>query len=131
MVNVFSLPPSIEHYGCMVDLLGRAGHLEEAHNLIKDMPMEPNTIVWGASAGGCRLPRDTKLAEPVLKKLIELEPWNSEEEDEHILSWHSEKLAVAFGLISTGPNAVIQGGLLVKWHMNWLQKHYRINGYGV
>ncbi|KAL1346673.1 hypothetical protein HN51_020264 [Arachis hypogaea] len=77
MSHVFSLCPTIEHYGCMVDLLSRAGLLVEAHNLIKSMPMKPNTIVLGALLGGCRLHRDTKLAEPVLKQLIELEPWNS------------------------------------------------------
>ncbi|XP_024968033.1 putative pentatricopeptide repeat-containing protein At3g08820 [Cynara cardunculus var. scolymus] len=77
MKRVFSLTPSIEHYGCMVDLFGRAGLLNEAHLLIKGMPMEPNAIVWGALLSGCRLHRDTQLAEYVLKRLIKLEPWNS------------------------------------------------------
>ncbi|KAK1411845.1 hypothetical protein QVD17_32640 [Tagetes erecta] len=77
MTRVYSLTPSIEHYGCMVDLLGRAGLLNEAHRLIKGMPMKPNAIVWGALLSGCRLHKHTQLAEYVLKKLIELEPWNS------------------------------------------------------
>ncbi|EOY19146.1 Pentatricopeptide repeat (PPR) superfamily protein, putative isoform 1 [Theobroma cacao] len=198
MSRVFSLTPTIEHYGCMVDLLGRAGLLDEAHQLIKNMPMEANSIVWGALLGGCRLHKDTQLVEHVLKKLIELEPWNSgnyvllsniysashkwddaakirsimnergiqkvpgyswievngfvheflvgdkshplsemiytklgelakelkaagyvptteyvlfdieEEEKEHFLGCHSEKLAIAFGLISTAPTDVIR-----------------------
>ncbi|XP_040994937.1 putative pentatricopeptide repeat-containing protein At3g08820 [Juglans microcarpa x Juglans regia] len=74
---VFSVTPTIEHYGCMVDLLGRAGLLDEAHQLITSMPVEANAIVWGALLSGCRLHRNTKLAEHVLKKLIQLEPWNS------------------------------------------------------
>jgi hypothetical protein len=168
--------------------------LDEAHQLIKSMPMEANAIVWGALLGGCRLHRDTQLVEVVLKKLIALEPWHSgnyvllsniyaashkweeaakirsimsergvkkipgyswievdgvvhqflvgdtshplsekiyakhgelakdlkaagyvpttdhvlfdieEEEKEHFIGCHSEKLAVAFGLISTAPN---------------------------
>ncbi|XP_061337568.1 putative pentatricopeptide repeat-containing protein At3g08820, partial [Gastrolobium bilobum] len=77
MSHVFSVTPAIEHYGCMVDLLARAGLLFEAQNLIKSMPMKANAIVWGALLGGCRLHRDTQLAEHVLKQLIELEPWNS------------------------------------------------------
>ncbi|KAI9153860.1 hypothetical protein LWI28_017577 [Acer negundo] len=77
MSRVFSLTPRIEHYGCMVDLLGRSGLLDEAHQLIKSMPMEPNTIVWGALLGGCRLHKNTDLAEHVLNQLIVLEPWNS------------------------------------------------------
>ncbi|TKY68176.1 putative pentatricopeptide repeat-containing protein [Spatholobus suberectus] len=77
MSGVFSVTPTIEHYGCMVDLLARAGLLVEAQDLIKSMPMKANAIVWGALLGGCRLHKDTQLAEHVLKQLIELEPWNS------------------------------------------------------
>ncbi|KAL5723135.1 hypothetical protein ACHQM5_006564 [Ranunculus cassubicifolius] len=75
--RVYSLIPRIEHYGCMVDLLGRAGLLNEAHILIKDMPFQANAVVWGALLGGCKIHKDTQLAEHVLKQLIELEPWNS------------------------------------------------------
>lgn len=77
MGSFFALAPSIEHYGCMVDLLSRAGLLGEAHELIKSMPMKANAVVWGALLGGCRIHRDTQLAEHVLKQLIELEPWSS------------------------------------------------------
>ncbi|KAK9124658.1 hypothetical protein Sjap_014260 [Stephania japonica] len=77
MSHTYSMKPRIEHYGCMVDLLGRAGLLDEAHQLIKDMPFEANAIVWGALLGGCRIHKNTQLAEYVLKRLIELEPWNS------------------------------------------------------
>ncbi|KAK6779379.1 hypothetical protein RDI58_021563 [Solanum bulbocastanum] len=77
MTHLYSLEPAIEHYGCMVDLLGRAGLLDEAHSLIESMPMKPNAVIWGALLSGCRLHHDTKLAEHVLKQLIELEPWNS------------------------------------------------------
>lgn len=48
MKSLYNLSPSIEHYGCMVDLLGRAGLLEEAKELIKKMPMKPNAVIWGA-----------------------------------------------------------------------------------
>ncbi|OVA17222.1 Pentatricopeptide repeat [Macleaya cordata] len=77
MTLVYHLIPRIEHYGCMVDLLGRAGLLDKAYQLIKDMPMEANAVIWGALLGGCRIHRDTRLAEPVLKQLIQLEPWNA------------------------------------------------------
>lgn len=77
MDRVYSLSPSIEHYGCLVDLLGRAGQLDEAHRLIRSMPTEANTIIWGALLGGCRMHRHTQLGELAVKKLIELEPWNS------------------------------------------------------
>ncbi|KAI0501885.1 hypothetical protein KFK09_016830 [Dendrobium nobile] len=77
MGQVYCLSPRIEHYGCMVDLLGRNGLLEEAYQLINEMPVEANAVVWGALLGGCRIHRKIDLAEHVLKKLIVLEPHNS------------------------------------------------------
>ncbi|XAR55942.1 hypothetical protein NMG60_11036194 [Bertholletia excelsa] len=198
MKESYYLTPTIEHYGCMADLLGRAGLLEEAYELINTMPMEANAIVWGALLSGCRVHRNTQMAELALEQLIELEPWNSsnyvllsniysathrwddaekvrssmiergikkapgyswievdgvvheflvgdkshplsdkiyaklgelseklraegyvpttefvlfdieDEEKEHFLGCHSEKLAIAFALISTAPNHVIR-----------------------
>ncbi|XP_057549648.1 putative pentatricopeptide repeat-containing protein At3g08820 [Amaranthus tricolor] len=75
--HVYSMSPTIEHYGCMVDLLSRSGLLNEAYHFIHSMPMEPNVIVWGALLSGCRLHRNTHLAEHVLEQLIQLQPWNS------------------------------------------------------
>ncbi|KAJ0234004.1 putative pentatricopeptide repeat-containing protein [Hirschfeldia incana] len=75
--SVYSLKRTVEHYGCMVDLWGRAGKLGEAYRLICDMPMKPNAIIWGALLTGCRLVKETRLAERVLKELIALEPWNA------------------------------------------------------
>ncbi|XP_072953845.1 putative pentatricopeptide repeat-containing protein At3g08820 [Typha angustifolia] len=77
MTRVYAISPRIEHYGCMVDLLGRAGLLEEAHQWIKEMPVEANAVVWGALLSGCKIHRDTRMAEHVLKQLIQLEPRNS------------------------------------------------------
>ncbi|RYR47948.1 hypothetical protein Ahy_A07g033932 isoform B [Arachis hypogaea] len=71
MSHVFSLSPTIEHYGCMVDLLSHVGLLVEAHNLNKNMAMKPNTIVLGGIIGRMRLHCDTKLAEPMLKQVID------------------------------------------------------------
>ena len=77
MTQSYRISSRIEHYGCMVDLLSRAGLLEEAHRLIQDMPMQANAVIWGALLGGCKIHRDAGLAEHALKKLILLEPWNS------------------------------------------------------
>jgi pentatricopeptide repeat protein len=52
---VYSISASAEHYVCMVDLLGRAGHMQEAEDLIKTMPFEPHVAVWKALLGACRI----------------------------------------------------------------------------
>ena len=68
---------NVDHYGCMVDLLGRAGHVNEAFELINHMPVEPNEVVWGALLGACKIHGNLELGEHVLKKLVELDPQNS------------------------------------------------------
>ncbi|KAJ7978453.1 Pentatricopeptide repeat-containing protein [Quillaja saponaria] len=75
MDQTWGIIPKIEHYGCMVDLLSRAGFLDEAHRLIETMPMKPNDAVWGALLGGCRIHKNAELATRVAQKLlIELNP---------------------------------------------------------
>ncbi|XP_051135045.1 putative pentatricopeptide repeat-containing protein At3g08820 [Andrographis paniculata] len=77
MSRAYFVAPTVEHYGSVVDLLARAGLLEKAYRIVRSMPMKANAIVWGALLGGCRLYKDTRLAEVVLKELIALEPRNS------------------------------------------------------
>nr|GFB60668.1 hypothetical protein [Tanacetum cinerariifolium] len=54
MVSKHHIEPKLEHYGCMVDLLGRDGLVKEAFNLVKSMPMKPNAALWGALLSSCR-----------------------------------------------------------------------------
>ncbi|GMH00389.1 hypothetical protein Nepgr_002228 [Nepenthes gracilis] len=76
MERNFNITPKLEHYGCMVDLLGRAGKLHEAYNLIQHMPMKPDSVVWGALLGACSFHGNVDVAEKAAVTLIELEPWN-------------------------------------------------------
>ncbi|KAA8548666.1 hypothetical protein F0562_000350 [Nyssa sinensis] len=62
MKETHGISPQIVHFGCMVDLLGRAGLLGEALDLIKSMPMEPNDVVWGALLAACRTHKNDKMA---------------------------------------------------------------------
>ncbi|KAK9115538.1 hypothetical protein Sjap_014485 [Stephania japonica] len=77
MSSTYSIEPKVEHYGCVIDLLSRAGHLEEAMDLIEAMPMEPNSSAWGALLGGCRIHGNTEVGELVGKRLIGLQPEHS------------------------------------------------------
>ncbi|KAL4186116.1 hypothetical protein AMTRI_Chr09g12630 [Amborella trichopoda] len=75
--KVYGIMPTVEHYGCMVDLLGRAGLLKEALRFIDCMPIKPHPGLWGALVGACKIHGDFKLGEEVGKRLIELEPHHS------------------------------------------------------
>ncbi|KAL5582226.1 hypothetical protein UlMin_014668 [Ulmus minor] len=68
--------PQVEHYGCVVDLLGRGGRLEEAFRLVQSMPVEPNAIIWGTLLGSCRVHNAMELAREVLELMVPQEPGN-------------------------------------------------------
>lgn len=53
---------TIQHYNCMVDLLGRAGHLEDAVAMLKKFPSQPNLVTWSTLLGACRKWGDIELA---------------------------------------------------------------------
>ncbi|KAG6483425.1 pentatricopeptide repeat-containing protein At4g38010 [Zingiber officinale] len=74
MTESYNLPPWIEHYGCMVDLLGRTGLLEEAYKLIQTMPMRPDVHIWGALLGACKAHGNQDLLQEILNHLLKLEP---------------------------------------------------------
>ncbi|KAM1272348.1 hypothetical protein ACFX2J_033046 [Malus domestica] len=74
MVQEHKIERNVKHYGCMVDLLGRAGMLKEAEELIESMPMMPDVATWGALLGACKKHGDHDRGERIGRKLIELEP---------------------------------------------------------
>ncbi|KAH6815553.1 hypothetical protein C2S51_020373 [Perilla frutescens var. frutescens] len=76
MKRDYYIVPQVEHYACMIDILGRAGLFTEAEDLISVMPMRPDVFVWGALLGACQLHGNVRLGERVAKYLIDLEPHN-------------------------------------------------------
>ncbi|KAG6396194.1 hypothetical protein SASPL_142336 [Salvia splendens] len=141
--------PDAEHYSCMVDVLTRGGRLDQAHNFIQQMPVEPSAADWGALVGACRIYKNVELGRLAARRLFEIEPNNpgnyvllfnilvtakewgeaseirrlmrdrgirkvpglypntefvlqdlDREEQEDSLCNHSEKLAIAFGILN-------------------------------
>lgn len=68
--------PDVKHYTCMVDLLGRAGRLDEAVKLIETMAVEKDERLWSALLGACRIHGNMELAEKAANSLLELQPQN-------------------------------------------------------
>ncbi|XP_073291463.1 pentatricopeptide repeat-containing protein At3g47530 [Primulina huaijiensis] len=77
MSRDFGVLPNIHHYGCMVDLLGRAGLLEEAFNLIISMRIKPDAAMWRTLLGACRIHRQIELGERAIEHLVELKAQES------------------------------------------------------
>ncbi|KDO80307.1 hypothetical protein CISIN_1g043060mg [Citrus sinensis] len=76
MIQDYKISPKLQHYGCMVDLLGRAGLFDEAEALLKTMEMKPDAAIWTSLLGACRVHGRLELGESVAKHLLELEPEN-------------------------------------------------------
>ncbi|KAK4268282.1 hypothetical protein QN277_024961 [Acacia crassicarpa] len=77
MSQDYCITPCVEHYGCMVDLLSKAGLLEEALEIIRSMRFEPNSVIWGALLNGCKLHKKLEIAHVAVQHLTKLEPDNS------------------------------------------------------
>ncbi|KAL6144041.1 hypothetical protein ACLB2K_054736 [Fragaria x ananassa] len=79
MSKVHGLAPRMEHFSCMVDLLGRAGKQNMIEDFIKKMPMKPNVLIWRTVLGACCRAngRNTELGRMAGEMLLELEPQNA------------------------------------------------------
>ncbi|CAN1223719.1 Pentatricopeptide repeat-containing protein At4g30700 [Linum grandiflorum] len=76
MIRDHGFQPITEHYACMVDILGRAGKLEEALEFIKGIPENPSPPIWSTLLGACMIHKDMNMARLASEKLFELDPEN-------------------------------------------------------
>ncbi|TVU13000.1 hypothetical protein EJB05_46669, partial [Eragrostis curvula] len=74
MVRFYNIEPKAEHFGCMMDLLGRAGLLKDSENLVKDLHGKVSPALWGTLISASRTLNNSKLGEFVGRKLIEMKP---------------------------------------------------------
>ncbi|CAI9100247.1 OLC1v1037200C1 [Oldenlandia corymbosa var. corymbosa] len=77
MVTLYSLRPTIEHYGCIITLLSRLGNLQEVLELIQTLPIKPDSHIWVSLLAACRELNETQLGETISNYLISTEPANA------------------------------------------------------
>ncbi|KAJ4980564.1 hypothetical protein NE237_031401 [Protea cynaroides] len=77
MTGTYKIKPTIKHYGCMVDVLGRAGLLNEAEELIRDIPVNSDAIIWSSLLSACRTHGNIEMGKRVAKTVIELDSTDS------------------------------------------------------
>ncbi|KAF7815723.1 pentatricopeptide repeat-containing protein [Senna tora] len=77
MVDKYEIEPSLKHYTCMVEVLGQAGLLEEAEELIEGMSIKQDAIIWGSLLSSCRKYGNVEMAKRAAKRVCELNPRDS------------------------------------------------------
>lgn len=73
MRDKYGIFPGIKHYGCMVDLLSRTGHLDEAYKFIDELPIKPTPILWRTLLAACSSHGDVELGKRVMERIFELD----------------------------------------------------------
>ncbi|KAK9278241.1 hypothetical protein L1049_027803 [Liquidambar formosana] len=84
MCKVYDIEPRIEHCGCIVDMHARAGMLEEAQEFVKNMPVEPNAVVWRMLINACRVHGNFTMGLSLASGLKELSTLRGPED--HVIS---------------------------------------------
>lgn len=74
MINEHNITPKHQHYGCMVDLFGRAKLLREALNVVETMLLAPSIVIWGSLMAACRVHGEIELGEFAATGVLDLEP---------------------------------------------------------
>ncbi|XP_027065694.2 putative pentatricopeptide repeat-containing protein At3g23330 isoform X1 [Coffea arabica] len=74
MSELYGIAPSVDHYACMVDILGRAGRFSELESFIQHMKIAPNTLIWETVLGACKIHGNVEMGEKAAQKLFEIDP---------------------------------------------------------
>ncbi|KAK4265760.1 hypothetical protein QN277_026773 [Acacia crassicarpa] len=77
MQKDYGVEPEVEHYSCLVDALGRAGHIQEAEKLMLSMPFKASASMYRTLLNACRVQGDKETGKRVADKLFSLEPSDS------------------------------------------------------
>nr|AYM00468.1 pentatricopeptide repeat protein [Salvia miltiorrhiza] len=77
MIQKYGLEPEVKHYTCVVDLLSRAGCLEEAEHFIRSMPVKPDAVTWKTLLSGCKTHKNAGMAKRIAEEVLRIDPLDS------------------------------------------------------
>lgn len=124
MKSYYIINPTIEHYSCMVDLLGRSGYLDEAWDFIQTMPVKPDASIWGAVLRSCRTHKNLKLGKIAAEHLFELEPFNSAN---YVLLMNLYSMASRWRDVDQLKEKMIARGIKAQSSRCWIQIDHKVH----
>lgn len=120
--------PNVQHFSCMVDLLGRAGKIREAYNLIESMPFEATASMWGSLLGSCKIYRNHELAEIAATHLFRLEPDNG---GNHVLLSNVYAANKMWGEVARSRKHLKDSGVRKEMGKSWIEVKGKVHTFTV
>ncbi|XP_059066737.1 pentatricopeptide repeat-containing protein At4g02750 [Cryptomeria japonica] len=126
MKNNHHIRPTMEHYRCMVDLLGRAGCLHEAQDFINKMPVKADVTIWTSLLGACKIYNTIDLAESVAEHIIELDNKNP---SPYVLLSNIYATAGRWDDTENIRNMMKDRGIKKTPSCSWIEVHKQVHGF--
>ncbi|KAK9757843.1 hypothetical protein RND81_01G189800 [Saponaria officinalis] len=124
MKERYNIVPTIEHYSCMIDLLGKAGYLDEAWDFIQTMPVKPDASVWGSILQSCRVHNNLTLGKIAAKNLFELEPNNSAN---YVLMMNLYSMSNKWEDVDRLREQMLTRGVKIQLGWSWIQVKHEVH----
>lgn len=127
MVQDYGIQPCIEHYTCMVGLLGRSGHLDKALKLIEEISFNHSVMLWRALLGACVVHNNIELGKISAQKILEMEP---QDDATHVLLSNIYANAKNWGNVTSIRKSMKKNGVKKQPGLSWIESqgtvHYFI-----
>ena len=128
MVEDYGIEPCIEHYTCMVWLLGRGGRLDKAVKLIDEIPFEPSVMVWRALLGACVIHKDIELGRISAQRVLEMEP---QDEATHVLLSNMYATAKIWDNVASVRKNMKRKGVKKEPGLSWIESQGMVHYFTV
>ncbi|MQM17747.1 hypothetical protein Taro_050726 [Colocasia esculenta] len=128
MTHDHGIEPSMEHYTCMVKLLARSGHFDEALEFIKVIPTKPNAMVWRALLGACLVHRNVEVGRICGKRLLELEP---QSESTHVLLSNMYASTGIWDEVASIRKSMREKGVKKEPGLSWIENQDKVHSFSV
>ncbi|KAF6161599.1 hypothetical protein GIB67_009478 [Kingdonia uniflora] len=128
MCRDYGVEPCIEHYTCMVWLLGRSGHLNEASKLIEEMSCKPSIMVWRALLGACVLHKNIELGRASAERVLEMDP---QDETAYVLLSNIYAVAKRWDNVASIRNNMKRKGVKKEPGLSWIENQSKVHYFTV